>query len=309
MQAWHWLVDEELIGSKECYDLRPSLARHLASSLPKTTSLRRLQIWFKELIALLQNIATHVLMTLTTMNHERRTTQRYGNHHNNHKHMQEEYTNNLSTPWWWQQVRLGCRRTWDQALGRALQGTWSTQGQYIPLLRTWRSSKKHALQKSLGLRSSLLVYPTTIKSKLSYVVVVLSIIQEGIQKWPILLPPTWKSLCMPVSPRLLVWDAVCLWRFMPTHDNCMWLPPEMTTRRQHGNSSFGSCRASAQPRVCAWRQQDHRQRKGPKGPKSPLAAAPWTSKKRPNQTWESMTLSVIIKMWFKQSLSCTGVIV
>ena len=141
MQAWHWLVDEELIGSKECYDLRPSLARHLASSLPKTTSLRRLQIWFKELIALLQNIATHVLMTLMTMNHERRTTQRYGNHHNNHKHMQEEYTNNLSTPWWWQQVRLGCRRTWDQALGRALQGTWSTQGRYIPLLRTWRSSK------------------------------------------------------------------------------------------------------------------------------------------------------------------------
>ena len=29
---WHWLVDEKLIGSKECHDLRPSLTRHLTST-------------------------------------------------------------------------------------------------------------------------------------------------------------------------------------------------------------------------------------------------------------------------------------
>ena len=32
VQMWHWLVDEKLIGSKECHDLRPSLTRHLTST-------------------------------------------------------------------------------------------------------------------------------------------------------------------------------------------------------------------------------------------------------------------------------------
>ena len=32
VQTWHWLVDEKLIGSKECHNLRPSLTRHLTST-------------------------------------------------------------------------------------------------------------------------------------------------------------------------------------------------------------------------------------------------------------------------------------
>ena len=35
VQMWHWLVDEELVGSKECHDLRPSLTRHLTSTWGK----------------------------------------------------------------------------------------------------------------------------------------------------------------------------------------------------------------------------------------------------------------------------------
>ena len=35
VQMWHWLVDEKLVGSKECHDLRPSLTRHLTSTWGK----------------------------------------------------------------------------------------------------------------------------------------------------------------------------------------------------------------------------------------------------------------------------------
>ena len=40
------------------------------------------------------------------------------------------------------------------------------------------------------------------------------------------------------------------------------------------STCVGSCRASAQPHVCAWRQRHRRRRRDPRGPKNPQAAAP-----------------------------------
>ena len=60
-----------------------------------------------------------------------------------------------------------------------------------------------------------------------------------------------------------------------------WQSPRSKSKIiQHPTTAcgFGSCHASAQPRVGAWRRPGHRLRRGQGGPRSPPEAAPWNQR-------------------------------
>jgi hypothetical protein len=67
-----------------------------------------------------------------------------------------------------------------------------------------------------------------------------------------------------------------------------WQSPRSKSKIiQHPTTAcgFGSCHASAQPRVGAWRRPGHRLRRGQGGPRSPPEAAPWNQNKYINE-WD-----------------------
>ena len=171
VQTWHWLVDEKLIGSKECHNLRPSLTRHLTSTSCKNKQ-KQACATRNDLVDLVAEewsqqksytfkISQHGVSRTDTNKHHtcnknKSQSQHTSPHISTHLHTSPHISTHLhtsphiSTPWRWQQVRLGCQRTWGRAWERALQEIWSIQELCIPLPQTWRSwnTTERLLQKS-----------------------------------------------------------------------------------------------------------------------------------------------------------------
>ena len=173
-------------------------------------------------------------------------------------------SSHIFTPWRWQPVRLGCQRTWGRAWERALQEIWSIQELCIPLPQTWRSwiASEKLPQKSQGIKCTQLSQHISPFLNLSEPRPHLSLI-------------TIAPYCTRTQSHLYI--------LLPA-----WQSPSSKSKIiQHPATAcgFGSCHASAQPRVGAWRRPGHRLRRGQGGPRSPPEAAPWNQNKYINE-WD-----------------------
>ena len=166
-------------------------------------------------------------------------------------------SSHIFTPWRWQPVRLGCQRTWGRAWERALQEIWSIQELCIPLPQTWRSwnASEKLPQKSQGIKCTQLSQHISPFLNLS-------------EPHPHLSLITIAPYCTRTQSHLYI--------LLPA-----WQSPRSKSKIiQHPTTAcgFGSCHASAQPRVGAWRRPGHRLRRGQGGPRSPPEAAPWNQR-------------------------------